>query len=384
MKIVHFASCTGHGGDVTAILRWGTGQVGLGHQVQVLASWTEHTKMFVERCREAGVPAEEMPEIPLLDPDPAPKHAWKLWRRLAAQKADVVHMHTGEAAMRVADVWAAQALGPRVVKVVTPQGGRWFGEGHSTRWNKTVGKIDGVISPSAFARDFQLTAGLPEEKVCVVHNAIDIAAIDAGSRTTVRDELGLKDDQELVLFFARLDPVKHPLDAINAFAEVAGDFPSAVLAMAGIGTMEEECRARVNEKGLGARVRFLGHRTDVADCLAAADIFILPTEWENFSLSLLEAMAASLAIVTTPAGGNLEAVTDGETAWVAETRDVSRMAEGFRLFLAHPKERAAFGQRAREQVASSFTSEAAARKLIEAYHAFGRTMVGTRKLEGLG
>jgi glycosyltransferase involved in cell wall biosynthesis len=378
MKIVHFASCTGHGGDVTAILRWGTGQIGLGHQVQVLASWTEHTKMFVERCREAGVPAEELPEIPLLDPDSAAKHAWKLWRRLVREKADVVHMHTGEAAMRVADVWAAQALGPRVVKVVTPQGGRWFGEGHAARWKKTVDKIDGVISPSGFAREFQLTAGLPEEKVRVVHNAIDIEAIDAGRRETVRTELGLAEDQELVLFFARLDPVKHPLDAIDAFAEVAGEFPSAVLAMAGIGTLEEKCRARVDEKGLGARVRFLGHRTDVADCLAAADIFILPTEWENFSLSLLEAMAASLAIVTTPAGGNLEAVTDGDTAWIADTSDVGRMAEGFRHFLAYPKEREAYGQRARYRVASAFTAEAAARKLIETYQLLGRTKADTR------
>ncbi|HEX5322280.1 MAG TPA: glycosyltransferase family 4 protein [Capsulimonadaceae bacterium] len=379
MKIVHFASCTGHGGDVTAIMRWATGQAGLGHSVRVLASWTQHTKMFVERCHEAGLDAEELIEVPLLDPAPAATHAWRLWRRLAREKPDVVHMHTGEAAMRAADVWAAQALGGRSLKVVTTHGGKWFGEEHAARWKRTSARIDGIISPSEFARQFQLTAGVPEEKVRVVHNAIDMAAIDAGNRDAVRKELGLAPDQELILFFARLDPVKRPLDAIEAFATIAEEYKGAVLAMAGIGTLEEKCRRRAKERGVESRVRFLGYRTDAADCLHAADIFILPTEWENFSLSLLEAMAASLPIVTTPAGGNLEALTHGETAWIAETGNIEGFAMGMRHFLAHPEARAKFGRRAREHVASTFTAEAAARKLIGIYEDLGGMKTHTGK-----
>ena len=141
--------------------------------------------------------------------------------------------------------------------------------------------------------------------------------------------------------------------------------------MAGTGTQEAEARVLIDSLGLAGRIHLLGYRTDTADCLAGADIFTLPTEWENFSLSLLEAMAASLAIITTPAGGNLEAVANQVTAWVAPIGDIAAQRDGLRFFLSDPARRKQFGEAARARMIQEFDVPAAALKMERALQELG-------------
>ena len=98
--------------------------------------------------------------------------------------------------------------------------------------------------------------------------------------------------------------------------------PAPLLAIAGDGPLAGELRARAASLGVGAT--FLGHRDDVADLLAAAAVFVLPSRWEGQPLILQEALRAGAAIVATRVGGIPDLVDDA--ALLVEPDDATALA----------------------------------------------------------
>src|SRR6185503_1285275 len=95
---------------------------------------------------------------------------------------------------------------------------------------------------------------------------------------------------------------------IDAFAIVARDQAWAHLIMAGDGPLRAGLEARAVALGIHERVLWLGARADVSDLVEASDLFVVSSQREGLSLSLLEAMRGGRAAVVTRVGGNAEAV----------------------------------------------------------------------------
>ena len=117
---------------------------------------------------------------------------------------------------------------------------------------------------------------------------------------------------------ARLEPQKNPLGLIESFVQAFGpqafgDAPHSRLLLAGDGSLREAARAYAAQRGVADRVHFLGVRAEVAEMLAACDLFALSSHWEGSPLAVMEAMAAGLPVVATAVGGVPELVADGET-----------------------------------------------------------------------
>jgi glycosyltransferase involved in cell wall biosynthesis len=104
-------------------------------------------------------------------------------------------------------------------------------------------------------------------------------------------------------------------------------------AIAGEVTDRAALEARAAERGVSSRIRFLGHRRDVPALLAIADLFVLPSLYEGFPLSVLEAMAAGVPVVATDIGGTDELVSS-ETGLPVAPADPRALAEGVRALLA--------------------------------------------------
>ena len=100
----------------------------------------------------------------------------------------------------------------------------------------------------------------------------------------------------------------------RAGAEIADVDVDEAVVLAGDGPLRKQLSKLVSDQGLADTVSLLGHRPDVGDLLAAADLIVLPSLWEGLSISLLEAMAAGTPVVTTTIGSNREVTNDGETA----------------------------------------------------------------------
>jgi glycosyltransferase involved in cell wall biosynthesis len=131
---------------------------------------------------------------------------------------------------------------------------------------------------------------------------------------------------------------------------MAQKFPHSYLALAGSGDQESKCRELIQKLNLESRIHLLGYRTDTANLLSAADIYLLPTKRENLSMSLLEALAAGLPIITTPVGGNLELVQAEKTAILADAGNIAALSGALERLLQDQQLRQAMGARAYESV----------------------------------
>ena len=198
-----------------------------------------------------------------------------------------------------------------------------------------------VFCPSAYLRDVALGWGLDPERVSVLPNpAPDIPA--RPSREELRAELGITDGAVLA-FAGRLGPQKALAVALEALATVDG----VSLLIAGDGPERVRLERRSAELGLGTRVRFLGaiSRERVLRLFRAADASVLPSAWENFPHTVVEALAVGCPVIATAVGGVPEVVRDGENGLLVAPGDPGALAAAVSRF---------FGDRdLRERLAAS-------------------------------
>jgi glycosyltransferase involved in cell wall biosynthesis len=120
---------------------------------------------------------------------------------------------------------------------------------------------------------------------------------------------------------------------VQIFAAVADTFPSAVLVFVGRGDLEDAVAEAAARFGLADRVRLVGYQTNVPDWLAAATVWLLPTERENFSVAVIEALAAGCAVLSTRCPGNDEVLVDGVNALTFSVGDVAAGASALARLL---------------------------------------------------
>ncbi|MBQ8885437.1 MAG: glycosyltransferase family 1 protein [Clostridia bacterium] len=133
----------------------------------------------------------------------------------------------------------------------------------------------------------------------VINNAIDTAkfAFDKGVRKEVRQELGIDESAFVVGHIGRFCNQKNQLFLIDVFSELIKIEPNAKLLLVGGGEQLEECKRRVEEKGLEKSVIFTGVRTDAYRLYQAMDVFAMPSLYEGLPVVGVEAQAAGLPLV---------------------------------------------------------------------------------------
>jgi glycosyltransferase involved in cell wall biosynthesis len=167
-----------------------------------------------------------------------------------------------------------------------------------------------------------------------------------------------------IVMVARFEPQKDHRTLLEAFAPLE----NAHLDLVGSGPGEESVRALVAERGLADRVRFLGHRADVAEVLACSHVFALISNWEGFPRSTLEAMRAGLPTVVSAVGGAAEAIVEGSTGYVVPRGDAVTLRARLSLLAGDPTLRAQLGQAARRRYEDYFTFERMYRDTLAVYH----------------
>lgn len=211
--------------------------------------------------------------------------------------------------------------------------------------------------------------GIPAGRVGVIYNGIDLGAYPNGveRRLAVRREIGVEAGDFLIVQVARLDPLKDHLTALRTLERVARRRPDARLVLAGEGPQLPLLREFIAERNLAARVRLLGLRTDVPRLLAAADLFLLTSVSEGIPLTLIEAMAAGLPVVSTRVGGVGEVVADGETGLLAPAGDDAALAENVLRLADDGELRRRLGRQGRERAAARFSEAQMVQRYADLY-----------------
>lgn len=168
-----------------------------------------------------------------------------------------------------------------------------------------------------------------------------------------------------IIMVARFDEQKDQGTLIAALAQLKG-LPWG-LELVGDGPLAGRARDAVRAAGLESRVTFLGARNDVADRLAAAQVFVLATHWEGFPRSILEAMRARLPVIASDVGGVNESVTEGLTGLLVKRRDVAGMRDSLRRLLADPELRVSYGIAGRIRYEECFRFDRMVERTVDVY-----------------
>lgn len=221
------------------------------------------------------------------------------------------------------------------------------------RWAES--RFDKIIVVSeALKRLLTEGHGLPAERVSMIYNGIDPAAFAAVSREDARRALGIPPADKIVGCVGRLVWQKDFAAMIDAMPEVLKKEPAARLLIFGEGPLRAELQARADKLGLREKVSFFGFRDDVAQVLAALDVFVMPSLKEGFPILLLEAFAAGCPVAASDIEGIREAMTE-RAGVLVPPGDPGALAEAVTRLLRDPRAAAAFGRGAREHVAGRFS-----------------------------
>jgi glycosyltransferase involved in cell wall biosynthesis len=221
-------------------------------------------------------------------------------------------------------------------------------------------RADAVVTNSHAAAAELVAEGVDARLISVIHNGIPTGRVATPlSRAEAREQLGLPADALVIVVVANLIGYKRHVDLVAALGRAAPGLPPFVLLVAGRDDGEGEAvRRAAATYGIGARVRLLGERSDLAALLRAADIGVLCSSEEGFPTAVVEYMAAGLAVVATDVGGTAEAVLDGETGFLVPASDVDALAERLTALGADPELRLRQGQAGRARAGELFTLEA--------------------------
>jgi glycosyltransferase involved in cell wall biosynthesis len=175
-----------------------------------------------------------------------------------------------------------------------------------------------------------------------------------------------------ILFLGRLGKRKGSYDLLEAAAKIARTYPEFKLLLGGDGELDQ-VRRRSLELGIDDKVQLLGwvNGAEKERYLAEAMIYVLPSYNEGLPMSVLEAMAAGLPILSTSIGGIPDAVTEGVEGFLVAPGDIDSLSERLNLLLADSHLARTMGEAARSKVKVSFSSKAILPKLEVLYSEFG-------------
>lgn len=328
------------------------------------------------RCLEAGgvrlylIPTMTRSLRPIQDL----RTLWRLIRLFRRERPAIVHTHTSKAGAlgRVA-AWIA---GVPVV-VHTPHGHVFYGHFGRvlSRFSLLVerllaGRTTRLIALTEAERDEHLQEGVgTRPRFAVVPSGIEVDRFKAvaGMRGRSPVEFDCPPDALVVGSVGWLTPVKGHRVLIEALARLKPAHPRLYGMIVGGGELKGELEALARRCGLGACVRLLGERQDVPDCLAAMDIFVLPSLNEGMGRALIEAMAAGRPVVATRVGGVPAIVQDRRTGLLVPPNDPGALAEAIAELLQRPDWAKELGAAASGRIGAQFGTAAMVRAVEAVY-----------------
>jgi len=220
----------------------------------------------------------------------------------------------------------------------------------------SIEKSDSLTAVSRYLQTETLSAfGCTACRIDVVPNFIDPNVYD---RARYSGQLRPKFDsgRKVLMHISNFRPVKRINDVVRVFAEVNRNVQS-VLVMVGDGPDRQDAEQEARRLGVDKHVQFLGKIDSVAPLLAAADLFLLPSNAESFGLSALEALASGTPVIGANVGGLPEVVSDGETGVLCGVGDVSGMANAAIQLLRDEKKWGAMSAAAAQDARTRFAMD---------------------------
>ena len=230
---------------------------------------------------------------------------------------------------------------------------------------------DRIVANANAVKEFLVTSGVPEGKITVIHNGLDMERLTpaGGDRRSVLDSLGLGRfaHRQIVTIVANMSSEVKNHGMFLRTAKTVLDAADAAFVLAGEGELTESLKTLARELGIDQNVAFIGRCGNVADLLSVSDVCVLSSRSEGFSNSILEYMAAGKPVVATRVGGAAEVVIENETGFLVDDDDDKTMAARITM-LVHDRELAGrLGEHGRAMIENGFTLGRQLAKTLDVY-----------------
>jgi glycosyltransferase involved in cell wall biosynthesis len=306
-------------------------------------------------------------------------------RVIGTHKPDIVHttLFDADIAGRLA-AWRAPGCSPVVLSsiVSTSYDAARLADPNVRSWKLQAARLlDGWTARHltdhfhAVSRTVKSAAvealGIDPNRVTVVERGRDARRLGEPSserRARARAALGLNGDARVIVTVGRQEFQKAQADLVGAFDRLADNRPDVELLLVGrSGSGSQQIKARIDRSSHRDRIRQLGHRDDVPDILAAADLFVLPSVYEGFPGAAIEAMALGLPVIASDLPTLREVVEEGDSGLLVPPRNTERLAEAMGHVLDAPETRRKLGDRGREVFLTRLTADYSHRRMIDLY-----------------
>jgi glycosyltransferase involved in cell wall biosynthesis len=336
-------------GMETLVARLAEGLAARGHEVGVTCT--------IEEGPLAGPLRARGHRVSLV---PAPGVRTNIWpRALAAHlrrlAPDVVHRHDttvlkGARAARMARVPAVVGT---LHGIEPPE--PWVNHAFRAAGVRLLDRLV-VVSASldAFVRE---RYGVAPARLALVNNGVDVERFSP-ERIGGAPPFTRAPDTLVVGTVARLEPVKNQALLLDAFALARQERPHARLVLVGGGSLRDALEARCRALGIEQAVTFAGLCADTAPVYRALDVFVLASDLEGTSISVLEAMASGTCVVATAVGGTPALLGDGAYGVLVPPRDPPALAAALVALLGDAERRSTLAARARARVVAEYSTSA--------------------------
>ncbi len=301
MKILLVINGLDFGGTESAVGQLALHLAGRGHEVRVLAM--KEPGRTAVRLRERGIDVATLGMGEVVSVGSMMVAAWKMRGLLGREKVDIVQSFLPRAnivsrmANRLAGSGTPHVSSERSTDFRRSRSVRRLNR-YTARWSDLVLAVSSMVREVLVVRD-----RIPREKIVVLENGIDLAAVDAVPARDLRRELpALRPGRLVFCSIGRFVPEKGFVHLVRAVARMRHRDEMQLL-LVGEGPEEALVRSEVQRLGLDSHVVFAGFREDVLGILKGADAYVLSSVEEGSPMAVLEAMACSLPAVATDVSG---------------------------------------------------------------------------------
>lgn len=233
-------------------------------------------------------------------------------------------------------------------------------------------RVDSVVAVSRAQIPRLVELGYRLERLSIIHNAVP-AMTQTDLPGSVREELGVPGENFLAVLVATLRPEKRIDVFIRAIQSAARRDSRISGIVVGGGPESGRLRELVDDDGA---VRLIGHRSDVANILGAADVVCLSSDAEASPMTVLEAMSVGKPVVATDVGGVSEAVINGETGLLVPAHDVEAFASALVRLASDPSLAGRMGEAARMRQRELFSTS----RMVSEYAELFERVLEARRL----
>jgi len=231
-----------------------------------------------------------------------------------------------------------------------------------------IRKFNRIVAVSDEIREDMLRYKIPEKKIKVIDNGIDIDRFNKGiSKENIKREFGFNGDLKVIGTIGNLGHEKGHIYLLKAAKEIITTYKSVKFLIVGDGSLRKVLKDETINSGIQDNVIFTGYRKDIPEMLSLIDIFVLSSIKEGLPMVLLEAMSAKKPVIATKVGAVPKIIRDNENGILIEPEDVFALQNSITNLINNPVKMNHLALEGYEKVKRDYSSESMCKKYLKIY-----------------